>query len=330
MTALLEFKESLKSFYGKYEIYISPIIKFFTALTILLYINANIGFMERLNHIGIVLIIAIACSILPSNFIVIVAGLYVVAHLYQLSLTVSAVALVLMLLMFLLYFMLSSKESYVVALTPIAFMLQIPYAIPLSMGLIGTPVSAVPVSFGIVLYYLIQYVKQNSSIITKSEAENMLQTYTYIIDNVILNKEMLITILAFAVTVMCVYLIRRLSTDYAWAIATITGAVVNLLFLLVGDYVLNISHHIVLLLFGMIASVLIVFLLQFFVFGVDYTRTEYVQFEDDEYYYYVKAVPKMTITSKDKKIKRINVQKRASRRETYEKKKENEENKEFD
>jgi hypothetical protein len=31
-----------------------------------------------------------------------------------------------------------------------------------------------------------------------------------------------------------------------------------------------------------------------------------VQYEDDEYYYYVKAVPKITITGEDVKVKHIN------------------------
>ena len=43
-----------------------------------------------------------------------------------------------------------------------------------------------------------------------------------------------------------------------------------------------------------------------FVFSVDYTRTEYLQFEDDEYYYYVKAVPKAVVTIPEKTVKRIN------------------------
>ena len=37
-------------------------------------------------------------------------------------------------------------------------------------------------------------------------------------------------------------------------------------------------------------SLLLEFLVQFFCFMVDYTRIENVQFEDDDYYYYVKAV----------------------------------------
>jgi hypothetical protein len=42
------------------------------------------------------------------------------------------------------------------------------------------------------------------------------------------------------------------------------------------------------------------------VFSVDYTRTEYLQFEDDEYYYYVKAVPKAAVAIPEKTVKRIN------------------------
>ena len=41
---------------------------------------------------------------------------------------------------------------------------------------------------------------------------------------------------------------------------------------------------------------------------MDYSRTEKVQFEDDEYYYYVKAVPKMTVAAPAKTVKRINAQ----------------------
>ena len=46
--------------------------------------------------------------------------------------------------------------------------------------------------------------------------------------------------------------------------------------------------------------------MQFFLFNVDYSRVERVQFEDDEYYYYVKAVPKMTFVTPERTVKKIN------------------------
>ena len=60
--------------------------------------------------------------------------------------------------------------------------------------------------------------------------------------------------------------------------------------------------------FGTSISFLLGRVLQFFVFNVDYSRTEKVQFEDDEYYYYVKAVPKVTVARAEKKVKQINTQ----------------------
>ena len=50
------------------------------------------------------------------------------------------------------------------------------------------------------------------------------------------------------------------------------------------------------------------------IFSLDYSRTEYVQFEDDEYYYYVKAVPKISIAVPQKKVKKINAQKAPQRK----------------
>ena len=58
---------------------------------------------------------------------------------------------------------------------------------------------------------------------------------------------------------------------------------------------------------GVVVSALIALVLEFFLFSVDYSRTEHVQFEDDEYYYYVKAVPKLTVTPPQREVKRFTV-----------------------
>jgi hypothetical protein len=314
MTILLEFREKLKMFYGKYEIYIKPFLKCIMAFITFTVINSNIGFMTKLKNPALVAIFALACSFLPLNAVLILAAIFMIAHFYAVSLPVALVAMVVILLMFLLYYRFSPKESYLVILTPIAFILNIPYAIPIIAGLVGTPLSVFPVGFGIILYFLMDCVKQNFSVMNNSEASNMLQTYTYLIDNVIKNKEMLVCVIAFMATILVVYFIRRMSTDYAWSIAIVLGALTNILIMLVCDYMLNISYSIVGLFIGIIFSVAIAFVVQFMTFNVDYTRAEHVQFEDDEYYYYVKAVPKISITSRDKKVKRINPQKKVTKR----------------
>ena len=88
------------------------------------------------------------------------------------------------------------------------------------------------------------------------------------------------------------------------------GAFVNVMVILIGDLMFDTNVSIFGVIVGTVISFLITGILQFFVFHVDYSRTEKVQFEDDEYYYYVKAVPKVTLARPEKKIKQIAGQKR--------------------
>ena len=136
----------------------------------------------------------------------------------------------------------------------------------------------------------------------------------YLVENVLNNKNMLLTILVFAVTLTIVYVVRRMSVDYSWYIAICAGAVINVVLFLIGGLVMKASVSIGSVVLGTLVGMLVALAVEFFVLSVDYTRTEYTQFEDDEYYYYVKAVPKMSIMPADKKVKRINSRRKTTRR----------------
>ena len=60
---------------------------------------------------------------------------------------------------------------------------------------------------------------------------------------------------------------------------------------------------------SIVVCVLIAYLIQFFRLTLDYHGTRKLQFEDDEYYYYVKAVPKINVANADVRIKHINAKK---------------------
>ncbi|MDE6972607.1 MAG: hypothetical protein K2P07_03375 [Lachnospiraceae bacterium] len=312
MTTLLVAKQYIKNFINKYEVYLKPLMKLTLALASLMMINSKIGYMHRLDNLSIVLIIALMCSFMPMNFIAFVAAGFIILHFYALSLECAAVTLVLFLVMFLLYFRFSPKDTLVVVLLPICFVLKIPYVIPLAMGLLGTPASVVSTGCGVMVNYLVNYMSDNATAISAMGEEEITTKLRYIIDGLMDNREMLLTIAAFAITIIVVYIIRRLSVDHAWTIAMIGGAIVNVVVLLVGDLMFDTNVSIVGIFVGTIISLLIVKVLEFFVFHLDYNRVEKVQFEDDEYYYYVKAVPKITMAAPSKTVKRINTPRRKS------------------
>ncbi|MBD5454727.1 MAG: hypothetical protein HDR30_10495 [Lachnospiraceae bacterium] len=305
MTTLLVVKQYMKLFYSKFEIYITPFLKFLLAFIALMLINSHLGYMRGIDRLAVVLIAALMCSFMPTNFIVIMAALFTLLHLYALSLECTVVVGVAFLLMFLLYFRFSPKDTAVVVLTPICFLMKIPYVIPISMGLVGTPASAVSVACGVIAYYMIHYVTENEAILSGMTDEEIAAKFKIVIDGILNNKEMVVTIVAFAVTLTLVYVIRRLSIDYAWTIAMVAGAFVNIMVILIGDLMFDTEVSLLGAIIGTIISFLLTVVLQFFVFHVDYSRTEKVQFEDDEYYYYVKAVPKVTMARPEKQVKHI-------------------------
>lgn len=306
MTTLLVAKQYIKSFISKYEVYLKPLLKLILALMALMIINGRIGYMQRLDNISIVLIAALMCSFMPMNFIIFMAAAFTVLHMYALSLETAVVTLVVFLVLFLLYFRFSPKDTIVVVLTPISYVIGIPYMIPLAMGLIGTPTSAVSVGCGVIVTYMISHIAGSATALSAMETEDMSTRFRFVIDGLLDNRAMVVTIVAFAATIILVYFIRRLSVDYAWTIAIIAGALANVMFLLVGDLLFDTNVSIVGLIIGTVISVLVAKVVEFFTFHVDYSRTEKVQFEDDEYYYYVKAVPKITVAAPSRTVKKIN------------------------
>lgn len=313
MTSLLLWKEHLKSFYNRYSYAVQPVIRFLFALCTFLSLNANIGYMNKLKNPLVVILVCLVSALLPYGAIVFLAGCLLVAHVYAVSLEMALITLVLILTVAILYYGFKPGDSYLIVLTPLAFLFKIPYAVPLLVGLGGSLASVIPVGCGVFLYYLIMYVKQNAGVLTNDAAVDIVQKYSQILKSVIFNQTMMVMIATCAVGIIIVYLIRRLSMDYSWIVAIAAGSVAELLVIFVGDFVFGVTVAVGQLILGILLSAVIAAVYNFFIFTVDYTRTEHVQFEDDDYDYYVKAVPKMNVSTPDVKVQKISTRKRSTR-----------------
>ncbi len=310
MTGLLETREYLRSFYAKNEIYVNPVLKFLIALVSLVIINGSMGYMGLLKNPVVVLIIALMCSFMPKNFVVLIGAFWMLLHSFSLAMECALVMAAVFAVMFLLYFRFTPKHTLVVLLTPLMFVLRVPYVMPVAVGLLGTPVAAVSLSCGVVVYYMIKFMVDNISVFSAMDAETGSQKFRVMLDGILDNKAMFVTVIVFILTVLLVYTIRRLSIDNAWVVAIVTGLTTNAVLLLVSEFILELQFSVIAIAVGSIVSLGICLLIQLMEFNVDYSRTEIVQFEDDEYYYYVKAVPKNILSAPQKKVKSINKQRK--------------------
>lgn len=313
MRNLLEIREKVKLLYSRSEFILVPVLKFMLAFLTICMVNGELGYMSKLDNLGLVLIVSLLCSFLPNGCIVLFAAVFSLMHLYELSLEVAIAGLAIYLIMFLLFFRLNSRDSVILIFTVILLGMKIPYVIPVAVGLLAAPLAAIPVGCGIVVYYMLTNISVNATTISSMGADEATAKLRLVIDGILGNRAMLVLIVAFAITITVVYLIRRMSIDYSWSIAMIAGVIIDLVVLLVGDLMYDTNLSLGMAILGSVVALIFGKVLEFSRFCVDYSRTEKVQYEDDEYYYYVKAVPKMSVSAASKTVKHINTQRRPVR-----------------
>lgn len=306
MIFLLELKEKIKKIFNRYNTYIVPTVRFVIALSCMFLMDVYIGYMPILKNPLVALAVAVVCAFLPIGFMIVALSLVMVAHLYAVSLEFSLIALCVVLLMYLLYFRFAPKYGYLIILTVIMCALKLPYVITVAVGLVAGLAAVIPVSFGVIIFYIIQTASSYEAAISETAKSDSMEQISYIVETFVSNRSWIVTVLAFVVTIIVVYFIKRLTVDNAWSYAIIAGTAVQFIIFIAGIIALQAKVNIVLMVIGTILGVAVAYVCQIVFFSLDYKRTEYVQYEDDEYYYYVKAVPKINIADSDVQVKRIN------------------------
>ena len=304
MTQIYELKDRIIKFHAEYEAYLSYVYKFIVAFVLFCVINGKIGFMERVAELPVSLIVALVCCLLPKGVTLFAAAALVTLHLSVLSMEVALAALLIFVLIFFIYFRFAPKDGLLVAMTPILHVLGIPYIATIGTGLLCKVYSVAAVVCGTVAFYFIDGIYQNVVALqmTAVGAEIDASKVSVSVKQLLSNKEMYLTVGIFVCVAIIVYLVRKMNMDHAWTVAIFAGSLVQVAGLLTGYLVLDIQGRLVPMLVGSVISCILALGIEFIFMDLDYTRTERVQFEDDEYYYFVKAVPKRSVTVTEKSI----------------------------
>lgn len=306
MMQLLVFRERVKNFYQRNDIYLNPVIKFIFALFTFILINKEIGYDSRLESFPVVLGLSLLSAFTPSAVMVLLATVVSILHVYFISPFLSFIIIILLMILYFMFARFTPRLGAVILALPILYFLKIPYMIPIIMGIVSSPIAIVPTACGVVVYYIIQIVKTAVTMQVSKDVDDILQLYTFVIDSLIANKQMIMTIVIFSLILLVVFYVRKMKFDHAFEISIAAGALTSILGFLISDLIFSQSEQILSMILGTIVSAGIAYVVHFFKLTLDYSGVEHAQFEDDVYYYYVKAVPKVTVTTPQMKVKRIN------------------------
>ncbi len=303
MTFFIQIRTSIKQFISRHEEWAGRILRFVIAFVALFALNQNFGYQKTLSQWWVALLLALVCMFLPIRGLTVVVLFFGMIQLLVLSPGVAGVTLLLIVVSYAVCAYFSAGDTYNFIMMPLFLYLKIPFAMPLGVGLLRRMEEITTVICGGILSFYLSVVRDNASLFLDETSD---MTVTRLLQNQLLNNNMFyIYLISLVVCYLAVYYIRTLKISYAWFVAVSAGLAAEFILMLAGCLFSGGRSEIPSLIIGNLIVLGLGYLAVFFLQGLDYARTERVQYEDDEYYYFVTAVPKSHIAQPSKEIKKI-------------------------
>jgi len=304
---LLWIRENSIRFYKRFETVILFAVKLIAAMYVFHIINGIGLWREELAPLytppldfPFFMLSALLFAVLPPTAGHVLLLLTILAQI-SLSLEVAVFVFLLLLLVIAFYGRIAPKKSYLIIAMVIAFRMNLPYGVAIFAGLYLGMTSIIPIAIGTCLSYFIPFFATLAETVrTPTELDlialpmTFFDLYKTIFEGLTANLDWIIWAFVLAMTTLAVYAISRLTIRYAKDIAIGAGTAVLLIGLGVAGGIAGIDIPMGSVFGGTILSLLLVYTIRFFDSILDYKKVERVQFEDEENFYYVKVVPKIT------------------------------------
>ncbi len=301
MTGLLTVRDAIRDFIRKFDEIINPIFRFIFAMIVFNTINKQYGYFDLFNNKTIVFLLSVISALVPTTVMIFVAGFVIVANCFSVSLEVGICCAVLFIMMYCLYMRMFIKCGWILAIVPLLFLWDMEYAVPIIVAVFAGASGVVPAAFGVLIHYFTALVREVHGIVSAPVKDEDFMAYKYIVDHLMKNKEMMVPMIAFAVVILITTLIYLMPFDYSWYVAIGVGGILNIIVFGIVGGKLGVTIETGVVVMGSLIGMLISAAIRLIKSLLDYSHKEVVQFEDDDYYYYVKAIPKYTSKREKKK-----------------------------
>ncbi len=307
--ALIMGRQKLIKLFKDYEYILLPILKFiavFMGINVLQNICAYNG---KLSSFMIVSALSLLGAFASASIIIISSILLVTLYVMSINPILGLVIFIVLTLCYLFFMRLFPEESLLCIVTVMALYFNMPLIVPIVAPLISGYASIVAIIMGIGMWFILpELINTFSQVLKEGIDISKLGEITEKIDfdRIIMNTNMFVMMIVFFVVFSVVYIIKKQSIDYSGYIAIGVGGAVNILGLVMAKLFFdNFELGILFIVLGSVLGAGIGIVIQFLSMALDYQRTEFVQFEDEDNLYYVKIVPKIRATTRKSTVKHV-------------------------
>ena len=273
MESILKLKNSIRDICRKQDEIITPILRFIWSLIVFMSIQKIFGYNDLASKPEVTILLAVMAALLPDGFMFFMAGVVMALHSFSVSLEVGAVFIVLFVIIYCVYIRFFPKYAYAVLMVPVFYVLHIPFAAPIVIALVAGLGGVVPAVCGVALYYFSQCAAEINHLLATKSNENEIEAVKQLSSVLIGNRDMYTTMIAFAITVLTIALLAKLTFNYAIYVAMGAGIVVNIIGAILAGSIMSEDVPMDMVVIGSIVGLVLAFILRFGQGILDYKHT---------------------------------------------------------
>ena len=294
MNQIADLRTKLVELYQKVDFFIKPLSRFLLALIAFVRLRKDFSFDPDISGFAIIILLSLISALVPAYVSFALMAVYLSVQLANVSAIMSITVILILIVMYCFFVRLTSQYSAAIIGMPLLIGIRIPYVLPISFGLFSTPVSIIPCCLGVFVYYFLKGLKSNLVTLEQLQgSDDPFRLYVNIVEGLIKNESMFAAMIVFSIVIIAMYLVRSIRMDYSFEISVAVGTLITMLVYIILMLQMEVGVSLSSLLIFSVISGLIVLVFNYLYRPLYYAGTERVQFEDDDYYYFVKAVPKI-------------------------------------
>ncbi len=303
MSTFMQIRDRLRRFFSHHEIALYRTWHLIMMLASLYIVQNMFPVSGTLQSPVLILVISVFGMFLQVGGCALLIFFYLMLHLVSLDIVTALVVFGLIFVGYLICLYYQTKAAHHLVLIPVTQQMGIPFLCPMISGLTGELRDVTGVVTGGVIAFYLNVLRENSALL--ADGTSRLTSVQLLTAQVLQNRMFYFYLAALVAMFLVIYLVRTQNIRSAWILAVVFGVAVEFAIMLAGLLFTSDNSGISSLLIGNLIVLVIGILMTYFLMDLDYHRIEKVQFEDDDYYYYVTAVPKIRIETEQKTVTKI-------------------------
>ena len=291
MTIFGGLKDKLTLFYGRNSAAVEFLVRFLFVLAEGFFIRSALPFDAILSHPAVLLVLSLTSAVLPAKAGAVIGAVLLTGQAFALDLAAGAVTFLVLVMLYCLFMRFAPDDFPAAPLETMGAYYGFGALVPVLCGLRRKPLSLLTVCPGCVCAFLIRALSEHAEEVRALEQTDYMGKLKLLIGGAF-SDELTAALAAVIAALTLTYLVRSLGIRHAHEAAVLSGSAIYLLFYVFGGRIAGGSPDVMLAAAGSAASAAAGLILLMVMLPLDYRKSERLEFEDDGYYYYVRAIPK--------------------------------------